>query len=160
MVYVKLSSMMLFFLMLLGFYSSNIHAFPQEGDHARYEARYQGKTYEMKKSIIGYYADKDSYLVASKVSLNGEILDESLNELSSSWLYTPSKIENVLKTCVRREGALETLKISGKSVQVCSFYNEDAQMDYSIGMVPFGQVRFQHYLGGGEFLDFYLVDFH
>lgn len=33
-------------------------------------------------------------------------------------------------------------------------------MDYVIGMVPFGQLRFQYYLGKEEFLDFYLYDFY
>lgn len=42
----------------------------------------------------------------------------------------------------------------------CTFFSEDSQMDYTIGMVPFGQLRCQYYLGRDEFLDFYLQDYY
>ena len=69
-------------------------------------------------------------------------------------------MQNVLNNCTRREGALGTWDLQGKEIPACTFFSEDSQMDYVIGMVPFGQLRFQYHLGKEEFLDFYLQDFY
>lgn len=151
---------MLQLLLMIFSLSALATSFPQVGNYARYIAHHQGKIYEMKKSLIDYDISSDSFLQVSKVSVDEEIMSESMNLLQSMWFYTPEKVNNVLKTCLRREGALGFTQISFQKVQTCTFYNEDAQLDYSIGMVPFGQVRFQEYLGQGQFLDFYLVDFN
>lgn len=137
----------------------NTWAFPAEGDYARYLASYKGEVYEFKRYLIEYYPDKDAYLHVSKLSLHETTISESWNILPRMWFYTEEKVKNVLKTCLRREGALETVVLKGERIQACTFHNEDAQLDYTIGMVPFGQLRFQEYLGSGEFLDFYLVDY-
>ena len=151
---------MKFFLMLtLIITSLHALAFPQEGDYARYLATYKGEVYEYKRHLVEYYPDKDAYLHVSKLSLNETTLSERWNILSPMWFYTEAKVQNVLNTCMRREGALETVILNNQRIKACTFHNEDAQLDYTIGMVPFGQLRFQEYLGNGEFLDFYLVDF-
>lgn len=139
--------------------SSLSFSFPNEGDFVRYQAQQGSDTYEIKKGLIEYDPFTDSYLETYKLTLNEEILDEYVIAVQSWWLYNPTKVLDLLRTCVRREGALERMKIANSFVDVCTFHNESAQLDYSIGMVPFGQVRFQHYLGGSQFLDFYLVDF-
>lgn len=140
-------------------FSLNAFAFPKEGDYARFLAFHKGDTYEYKKSIIEYYPDRHSYLVISKLSKNEETLYEIIIEQAHTWFYTEAKVQHVFESCVRREGALGDTFIQGVKVKTCTFHNEDSQLDYSIGMVPFGQIRFQEYLGHGEFLDFNLVDF-
>lgn len=139
--------------------SFNLWAFPEEGNFARYLATHKGNVYEYKRHLIEYYPDQDAYLHVSKLSLNEEIISERWTILSTTWFYTEAKVQNVLNTCMRREGALETVVLNGQRIKACTFHNEDAQLDYTIGMVPFGHLRFQEYLGNGEFLDFYLVDF-
>lgn len=144
---------------LLLMFSSSVLAFPAEGDYARYVATLNGSTYEYKQSLIEYYPDRNSYLQATKLTKDGEIILETENELTPTWLYTRSKVENIFKTCSRRGGVLWFSMVGGQKFDTCTFYNEDSQLDYSLGMVPFGMVRFQEYLGQWQFLDFHLVDF-
>ena len=139
--------------------SLNAWAFPKEGDFARYLATHKGEVYEYKRHLVEYYPDKDAYLHVIKLSLNETTISERWTILPKMWFYTEEKVQNVLNTCLRREGALETVILNEQRIKACTFHNEDAQLDYTIGMVPFGQLRFQEYLGNGEFLDFYLVDF-
>lgn len=148
-----------FLTLTLIFTSIKAMAFPQEGDYARYFATYKGEVYEYKRHLIEYYPEKDAYLHISKLSLNETTINERVTILPKMFFYTEEKVQNVLKTCLRREGALETVVLNGDRIKACTFHNEDAQLDYTIGMVPFGQLRFQEYLGNGEFLDFYLVDY-
>jgi hypothetical protein len=51
------------------------------------------------------------------------------------------------------------MRIEDKVIKVCEFYNEDSQLSYMIGEVPFGQVKFQIYLQDEDFLDFNLTRF-
>lgn len=148
-----------FLTLTLIFTSLKTMAFPQEGDYARYLATYKGEVYEYKRHLIEYYPEKDAYLHVSKLSLNEITINERVTILPKMFFYTEEKVQNVLKTCLRREGALETVVLNEQRIKACTFHNEDAQLDYTIGMVPFGQLRFQEYLGNGEFLDFYLVDY-
>jgi hypothetical protein len=136
-----------------------VWSFPALHDYVRHEADYQGEKVIMEKSLIDYDAESDVYLQLTRITFKGEIVSEQEHALQSLWFYNPAKIQNVLKDCTRREGARGHEIIQGKRIETCSFYHEDSQLTYSIGMVPFGQVRHQAYLGDGEFLDFYLVDF-
>jgi len=151
-----------FFIIFLTLFSYQALAlnFPEVGNYARYEAILHGKKYEMKKALIDYNSDQDSFTQASKMTTGDQVLEDSVYQIGRQWFYTPEKVESVLKNCLRREGAPEKIEISGVLISACTFHNMDAQLDYTIGMVPFGQLRFQLYLGRSEFLDFHLVEFN
>lgn len=134
-------------------------AFPQVGNYARYEAEYKGSIFELKKMLLDYDQERNTFFMVTKLSQDEETISEDYSELPYMWFYSNEKVENVLKTCIRREGAREIVIVSNQKIEACTFFNEDAQLDYTVGMVPFGQLRFQSYLGKGEFLDFYLKDF-
>lgn len=146
-------------LLLSALISVKSFAFPSVGDYARYEAKFRGEKFVMEKSLVEYFPERRSYSQVTRIMLRGEVVQEQVNELDQMWLYTDAKVQNVLKTCTRREGALGVTMIEDKEIKTCTFYNEDAQLDYVIGTVPFGQVRFQIYVTGEEFLDFHLVGF-
>lgn len=139
--------------------SFNIFAFPAVGDFARYEAQFRGEKVVMEKELLDFSSERKAYKQLTRLLVKGEVVQEQLLEIESLWFYTEVKVNNVLTNCLRREGALGQEEIEGNLVKVCTFYNEDAQLDYSIGMVPFGQVRFQLFVKGEEFLDFNLVKF-
>ena len=138
----------------------NLLSFPEVGNYARYEAHYQGQVFELKKTLIEHYQEKDTFLLVTKLSSEEEVISEDYSELPRMWFYSRSKVESVLANCHRREGARENVIIHGQKIEACTFYHEDSQLDYTIGMVPFGQIRFQSYLGRGEYLDFFLKDFY
>lgn len=141
-------------------YSVKIFAFPVEGSYARYEAKLDGINYEYKKAILFHNKDDDTFVNIATVLKEGEIIIETSATLPRSWFYTENKVEDTLKNCNRRYGALGFEMIEGKKIQTCTFHHEESQLDYSIGNVPFGQVRFPFYLGDSKFLDFYLVNFN
>lgn len=150
---------MRFLPLLLIFFSFNTFAFPAVGDFARYEAQFRGEKVVMEKELLDFSFERKAFMQLTRLIMKGEVIQEQLLEIESLWFYTEAKVNNVLKNCLRREGALGKVEIEGKVIKTCTFYNEDAQLDYSIGMVPFGQVRFQLFVTGEEFLDFNLVKF-
>ncbi len=135
-------------------------AFPNKGDYVRYEAKYDGDVVVMERTILNYYPERDSFLIGYLVTYRGKELEKVVYDTPKSFLYDEAKVANVLKTCVEREGAISIVDIMNKKITVCEFYNEDSMLTTMIGGVPFGQVRFQVYLEGEEFLDFYLVKFN
>jgi hypothetical protein len=135
------------------------HAFPSVGDHVEFEADYQGRKIFLEKSVKTYEPDTDRFGVRFLMHSSGSVYRDEILSLPRGFLYSPEKIANVLATCVSREGALGRERIQDRTVEVCEFYHEDSQMTTVLGKVPFGQVRFQEYLGEGEFLDFHLVRF-
>jgi hypothetical protein len=139
--------------------TSTAWSFPALHDFVRFEADYKGETVTMEKSLVEHDADAKQFVQYTRYLFRGQVIDENRHVLPDFWFYTPEKVKNVLRDCVRREGALGSELIQGKKIETCSFYHEDSGLTYSIGMVPFGQVRHQVYLGDGEFLDFQLVDF-
>ena len=145
---------------MISLFVFSLLSFPEVGNYARYEAYYQGQVFELKKTLIEHHPEKDSFLLVTKLSSGQEVISEDYSELPRMWFYSRAKVESVLSNCYRREGAREDVMIHGQRIQACTFYNEDAQLDYTIGMVPFGQIRFQSYLGRGEYLDFFLKDFY
>jgi hypothetical protein len=138
---------------------NNSWAFPSVGDFVRYEATYDGAILAMEKKVLAHDIVKDTFSVRRLTIYKEEVIKDETLELPRSFLYDNKKVQHVFETCAQREGALGDLVVSGKKIQVCEFYNEDSQLTYMIGSVPFGQVRFQNYLGGEEFLDFYLKKF-
>ncbi len=141
--------------------SFSVFAFPAEGDYVRFLAKYKGKVFEYKKNIIDFHLDTNSFVVIEKITNeDDEVIQERTSQLPYYWFYTEKKIQNTLDNCTRREGALGDWNLQGKMIPSCTFFSEDSQMDYTIGMVPFGQLRFQYYLGRDEFLDFYLQDYY
>jgi hypothetical protein len=140
-------------------FSLSAWSFPKLGDFVRFEAEFQGDLYRLEKKVIDHNSSTDQFTVRTLVLVNNEIVQDQTHELPRSFLYTPEKVDNVFKTCVAREGALGDIKIEGRPLRVCEFYNEDSQMTYMIGKVPFGQVRFQIYLKDEDFLDFNLKRF-
>lgn len=134
-------------------------AFPELNNYARYLAYHQGQTYEIKKMLYEYNPDRDSFMQISTFYRNQKIFNEQITELPRSWFYNPKKIENVLNNCIRREGALGEEIIQGEKVKTCTFFNEASQTDYSVGMVPFGQVHFQELFSQGVYLEFRLTNF-
>ncbi len=138
---------------------NNSWAFPSVGDFVRYEATYDGAILAMEKKVLAHDLVKDTFSVRRLTIYKEEVIKDETLELPRSFLYDAKKVDHVFKTCAEREGALGDLVVGGKKIQVCEFYNEDSQLTYMIGSVPFGQVRFQNYLGGEEFLDFYLKKF-
>jgi hypothetical protein len=150
---------MKYFLLLLILFPVLGWSFPSLNDYVRHEADYRGEKVIMEKSLIDYNTDADASLQLTRITFKGEVISEQEHVLQTLWFYTPAKVQNVLKDCTGREGARGHEMIQGKRIETCSFYHEDSQLTYSIGMVPFGQVRHQVYLGDGEFLDFNLVEF-
>ena len=147
------------FLFLVGCCSS-LWAYPEMGDFVRFEALYEGQVVTLEKKILSHDVEKNSYLVRNLMLYNNEIIQDQTFELPHSFLYNPTKVQNVLETCESREGALGDMMVEDKNVKVCEFYDENSQLTYMIGHVPFGQVRFQIYLKDEEFLDFHLKRFH
>lgn len=134
-------------------------AFPSVGDFVRYEATYDGGILAMEKKVLAHDSVKDTFSVRRLTIYKEEVVKDETLELPRSFLYDTKKVQHVFETCAQREGALGDLVVGGKKIQICEFYNEDSQLTYMIGSVPFGQVRFQNYLGGEDFLDFYLKKF-
>jgi hypothetical protein len=134
-------------------------AFPALHDFVRFEAKYKNDIVIMERSLVEHQTENKSFVQYTRYLLRGNVFKESQHTIPEFWFYTPSKVKNVLRDCEQREGALGSEIIQGKRIETCSFYHEDSGLTYSIGMVPFGQVRHQVYLGDGEFLDFQLVEF-
>jgi hypothetical protein len=144
---------------LLLVFSSLVWSFPKVGDFVRFEAHFQGDHYKIEKKVLAYDQEKDLFKVRTLSLVNNEISQDQSHDLPRNFLYTREKVENVFKTCVSREGALGQMRIEDKVIKVCEFYNEDSQLSYMIGEVPFGQVKFQIYLQDEDFLDFNLTRF-
>lgn len=138
---------------------SAAQAFPAVGDHVEFAARFQSRSIVLEKSVKAHDPAGDRFGVRTLLRDGENVLRDELHWLPRSFLYTPEKIDRVLSTCVSREGALGRERIQGRQVEVCEFYHEDSQLTTILGRVPFGQVRFQEYLGNGEFLDFWLIRF-
>lgn len=149
-----------FYLACLFLFSAKVYAFPEEGNYVRFLATHNGKVFEYKKSLLEFHNETNSFTMIEKISTDEETIEERVTQLPFFWFYTEKKVQNVLNNCTRREGALGTWDLEGKEIPTCTFFSEDSQMDYVIGMVPFGQLRFQYHLGKEEFLDFYLQDFY
>lgn len=148
-------------LITLLFLTFSAHAtdFPKEGNYVRFAAFHNGESYEYKRALISQDLENNTFVHIYTILKNDEVIIEMISELPYSWFYNESKIKSVLKNCHKREGALGEEIIENQKIATCTFYNEESLLDYSIGMVPFGQIRFQFYLGKGEFLDFHLVNF-
>ena len=140
-------------------FPSLVLAYPAVGDFVRYEAKYEGDIVAMERKVLSYDANEDKLEVRNLVIFHGEITRDETFMLPKAFLFNAEKMANLLKTCIRREGVLGSESIEGKIIRTCSFYNEDSMMTSTIGDVPFGDVRYQLYLGDGEFLDFNLVKF-
>jgi hypothetical protein len=145
-----------FFILLT---SSFVWSYPESGDFVQYEASYEGSLVLMEKKVLSHDSENDSFKVRTLVTYKERIIQDQTVILPRSFLYTPEKIQHVIDTCLTREGAISDVRVQGKELKVCEFYNEDSQLTFMIGPVPFGQVRFQVYLQGDEFLDFNLKKF-
>ena len=132
-------------------------AYPAVGDRVRYEAVFGGALVVQEKEVARQDASGEVFGVHSVTTYRGNIVEEKWIELPRSFLYTPEKIADVIRDCVRREGALSRMNVLGVSMRVCEFYNEDSQLSSILGPVPFGLIRFQVYIGDEDFLDFYLT---
>ena len=146
----------LFFILLL---PSLSFAYPALGDFVHFEAKYEGSVIIMEKKVLTHNIENNTFDVRTLITYKGEIIKDATYTLPYSFLYTPEKIALIMENCYSREGMITDLVISAKKVKACEFYHEDSQLTYMIGTVPFGQVRFQEYLGNGEFLDFNLTYF-
>jgi hypothetical protein len=134
-------------------------AFPAVGDFVQYQAIYKDAPVIMEKRVLAHDMDLNTFTVSLLTTYKDIVLQDQTNELPKGFLYTPEKIKRVLETCVAREGAVGNMTVAGIKMQVCEFYNEDSQLTDILGPVPFGQIRFQVYLEGEEFLDFNLTQF-
>jgi hypothetical protein len=149
--------MKIFFLILL--VPVFARAYPGLGDFVAHEAFYEGSIVRIEKRILTHDQIHDVFTVHTKATFRGEILQDQRLEIPRTFLYTPSKVSDVLKNCIRREGARGQVSVQSKTIEVCEFFHEDSQLTYMIGDVPFGQVRYQIYLEEEEFLDFFLKEF-
>ncbi len=147
----KIFSVLLFLLPLFGW------AFPSKNDYVKSVAYFEGSSVIMEKSVIGI--DGDAFMIRTLISYRSQVISDKTIVVPSSFLYSDAKVENVLKNCESREGAITLVTIMGKTIKACEFYHEDSGLSYMIGMVPFGQVRFLEYLGAGKFLDFNVMEF-
>lgn len=150
---------MKFLLALTLLFPSFVLAYPAIGDFVRYEAKYEGDIVAMERKVLSYDASEDKFEVRSLVIFHGDITRDETFMLPKAFLFNAEKMANLLKTCWRREGIVGDETVEGVTFKTCSFYNEDSMMTSTIGDVPFGDVRYQLYLGDGEFLDFNLVKF-
>ena len=114
----------------------------------------------IEKTIRDADPEGKNFLVHSLITFNGNVVEDKEAVMSRSFMFDKDKIANVLKTCHSRGGARWHIVLQGQTIQTCTYYNEDAQLDEMVGDVPFGQIRFQIYLGNEEFLDFNLVKFN
>jgi len=130
-------------------------AYPALGDRVEYQAFWEQDPVVMTKEVISQDAESGLYRVHTLTTFRNQILQDQTVDLPKSFLYTPEKIKDVMRTCESREGALGLEKIDGKMLKVCEFYNEDSQLTNILGPVPFGLIRFQVYIGGEDFLDFH-----
>jgi hypothetical protein len=144
---------------VLTFLPSLSWAFPSVGDFVQYQAIYKDAPVIMEKRVLAHDIDLNTFTVSLLTTYKDRVLQDQTNELPAGFLYTPLKIKHVLKTCEAREGAVGDMTVAGVKMQVCEFYNEDSQLTDILGPVPFGQIRFQVYLEGEEFLDFNLTQF-
>ena len=152
--------MKLFILLIIFFTcSQNVFAYPQVKDYVRYEAPYKDSKIIIEKTVKESDPERQRFLVYTLITFKGTILDEKEFVTPRSSMFNKQKIENILKTCHSRGGARWHIILQGQTIQTCTYYNEDAQMDQIVGDVPFGQIRFQIYLGNAEFLDFNLTQF-
>lgn len=136
------------------------YSYPELNNYARYTATYAGKKYEMKRMLYAHNKELNTYSQVITIYENEKLLLEQTHELPYSWFYNPKKVQSVLDNCQRREGALGSETIDGNVIPTCTFFNESSQLDYSIGPVPFGQIRHQWRINSGAYLDFYLKSFH
>lgn len=144
---------------LLVLFPSLALAYPAVGDFVQFEAKHQGSSVITEKRILSHDVPSDSFEVHIFTTYQEVVIMDVVRVLPRSFLYSPAKVENVLKTCVSREGMISQVLVDNKKLSVCEFWDEGSQLTYMIGPVPFGQVRFQEYLGDGVFLDFNLMKF-
>lgn len=135
------------------------HAFPALGDDVKFVAMYQNSPVVIEKTIISQDTIHNTFTVHNRMTYQGRVIQDQTAELPFNFLYTPEKISHVIATCESREGAVSDMVVAGTKMKVCEFYNEDSQLTDILGPVPFGQIRFQMYLEGEEFLDFNLTKF-
>ena len=147
----KIFGVLLFLLPLFGW------AFPSKNDYVKLVADFEGSPVTMEKAVTGIYGD--AFTIRTLISYKSQVISDKSVVVPSSFLYSDAKVENVLKNCESREGAISLVTIMGKTIKACEFYHEDSGLTYMIGMVPFGQVRFLEYLGDGKFLEFNVVEF-
>jgi hypothetical protein len=133
--------------------------YPEVGNFVQYEAPFEGDKVIWIKKVISYDQARDTYLVGNRITYKDRVLEEVVYDQPRYWLYNPEKIKHVIDTCEEREGAITDLVVDNKQLRVCEMYDEESMLTYMIGPVPFGQVRFQIYLEGEEFLDFHLTKF-
>lgn len=139
--------------------SLNAYAYPELKDYARYEALYGGEKVIFEKTIKEVDPEKQNFLLHSIITYRGQIIQEREGFVPRAFLFTQEKIKHVLETCTSREGARWHITLQGRRIETCSYYNEDSMLEEIVGDVPFGQIRFQVYLEGEEFLDFNLVEY-
>ena len=144
---------------LLSLFPTFVWAFPAKGDFVQYVASYKNSPVIMEKRVVAHDNERNSFTVSTITIYRDRVIQDLLVELPESFLYNSIKIQHVLDTCASREGAVGRMVIQGKEMQVCEFYNEDSQLSDILGPVPFGQIRFQVYLEGEEFLDFNLTKY-
>ena len=146
-------------LLLLSLLPASGMAYPAMGDFTRHEAEYRGFPVIQERRILSHDADSDTFEVNTRSTYRGRVLEDVTRTLPRMFLYTHEKIADTLKHCAEREGAVSDIRLKGKILRSCEFYNEDSQLTTIVGPVPFGQIRYQIYLEGEEFLDFNLVDY-
>jgi hypothetical protein len=149
-----------YFLLLTSLlYSRITFSYPDKGDYVKFEAAFENDVILFEKKILSQNLENETFEVHSYFTFKGQTFREQRLIFPRTFLFTPEKIEHVLQTCVRREGALGEVIIKNKKIKVCEYYNEDSQLTEIVGSVPFGQIRFQIYLEGETFLDFHLKEF-
>ena len=137
-------------------FSLNTWAFPANGDFAQYTAKYQGFPVVMEKRVLAHDAESDQFVVRTLTTYRERVIQDQTLTLPRSFLYSLEKIKDVIQHCEAREGAVQVVQVLGAQMKICEFYNEDSQLTNILGPVPFGQIRFQTYIGGEDFLDFNL----
>jgi len=140
-------------------FSLSSFAFPANGDFAQYTAKYEGFPVVMEKRVLAHDGDSDQFVVRTLTTYRDRVLQDQTVTLPRSFLYSLDKIKDVIQHCVAREGAVQVVQVLGAKMEICEFYNEDSQLTNILGPVPFGQIRFQTYIGGEDFLDFNLSAF-
>lgn len=146
-------------LLLLSLLPVSAMAYPEAGDFTRHEAPYRGFPVIMERRVLSHDSTTDTFEVSTLTTYRGQVIENHTRTLPRNFLYTPDKISDTLRHCVEREGAISDIRILGRTHRSCEFYNEDSQLTTILGPVPFGQIRFQIYLEGEDFLDFNLVDY-
>ena len=90
-------------LFLICFLPALSFAYPALGDFVHFEAKFEDAKVIYERKVLAHDVASDAFEVRTLVTFKGNIIKDATHVLPRTFLYTPAKVENVLKTCFDRE---------------------------------------------------------